>query len=243
MSKKLEIAVGIATIVGVVIAAIALIPSFGEWLLPREPSTNLAESTLESQTDIPVTIAPTRAVDRSKELLFEEDFEDGVANGFVTWGSLWRVVEDESDNNVYEIDSSNYSGWPTVNFGSDQWGNFTLSYRVRLEEFQSTDGSPMGYLDFSESFVFALKPYYDLFTLEYRDQGGAMTGISLVDSPVNKGTWYEVSVSVDGNRIQVSVDGELIISTTDLRVGHGFFSLGTAPNTVVQFDDIRITKH
>ena len=42
MPKKLEIGVGIATIFGVLIAAIALIPAFGDWLSPRSPSTETA---------------------------------------------------------------------------------------------------------------------------------------------------------------------------------------------------------
>ena len=47
MSKKLEIVVGIATIIGVLITAIALIPSFGEWLFPREPLNRFPQPTIE----------------------------------------------------------------------------------------------------------------------------------------------------------------------------------------------------
>jgi hypothetical protein len=205
---------------------------------------SISTPTSERATDLPNPTNTPKPTDIPPEpgVIFEEDFEDGAANNFSTWGSLWRVVKDEVGNYVYEIDSSNYSGWPIADFGPRQSRDFIITYRVKLREFQSTNDAPMGSLNFSDNFAFTLKPYYNLFTLEYREQDGGLTEISLVEKPIKKGAWYEVRLSVDGDRIQITVNDELIISSTDTRMEHSRFSFGTAPNTTVQFDDIIVTS-
>ena len=58
--SKLQAAAAVATIIGVIIAAIALIPAFGQWLNPRIPTLGVAETSAPNQGAKPQQI-PTAA--------------------------------------------------------------------------------------------------------------------------------------------------------------------------------------
>jgi hypothetical protein len=103
MSKKLEIWVGVATIVGVIIAAIALIPAFGDWLSPRDPSTKTpitAEVTNQAITQTPPVVETTATAKSLKcdtiKTAFPQTLEEvRVKFGLPTNSGNFRLIYEE----------------------------------------------------------------------------------------------------------------------------------------------------
>jgi len=195
------------------------------------PATPVVEepSAMPIATDVPV----------SNGVLYFEDFEDGQADGLISTGAYWKIVSEEDGNKVYEVDTTPDVSGSTIEFGSYDWTDYALEYRVKM-----------------------LNPEADIW-VEFRNsnQGGYIQRLSsqfgtvdlyssLGDAPweplaepgykVEQGVWYQVRIEVQGETIRVYVDGELKIEKTDSNVSAGDIAIGNLGNTHAQFDDIRV---
>jgi hypothetical protein len=78
-----------------------------------------------------------------------------------------------------------------------------------------------------------------------RVQGGQFTSIQVVPLPfaIEGGRWYDVATTVDGDRIETRVDGQLVDSVTDPTHGSGKvgFRESSAEGESAEFDDVRVT--
>ena len=57
---------------------------------------------------------------------------------------------------------------------------------------------------------------------------------------VGKGIWYSIRLEAQEKQIRVYLDNNLIIDITDSHSSQGDITLGVAPGTYAQFDDIRV---
>lgn len=221
---------------------------------PRSTATNTPEPTLTNTpvipTSTPVPLPPdtptlTPTTIETGSVLFEENFEDGSANGFVTGEGTWQVIQDEPDNYVYEANSKDPSRWPFARFGSNEWKDYVIEYRVKLVYFAPSDQSPMGFLKFratgQRNYVVALTPHWDGFSLSF-DSGTGWEDIAGIPYVSEQNVWYSVRAEVSGTHLKVFLNDELKIDIEDARLESGNLLLGTAPHTIVHFDDIRVTE-
>jgi pectate lyase len=185
-------------------------------------------------------ILPLKLPVISSSFLFEENFEDGKADGFTLENGNWKVVTEESGNKAYE-NSRDEEFWSTARFGSHQWENYLVECRVKLIEFDRTkDPGGIGMVQFRGDYGIVINPYWGGFGIDYLPPGKWET---ILDSKYNfePGTWYTIRVEAKGKNIKVFLDGNLRMETDDSRASSGFLRLKTGPNTIVRFDDIRIT--
>jgi len=190
------------------------------------------------KTPMPVSSpAPPNPIP-SESILFQENFEDNkpLPFSYIENGS-WKRLPDETGNQVYEIDNLNLTGYPQLRFGSGDWKNYAIEFRTRILDFKS-----------SESTVFCnfrlQDGQYDQLIIDPQS-------ISLGTEPprqlfgsksisIGKGIWYSIRLEAQGMKIRVFLDNNLMIDTTDSRLTQGDITLGVAPGTYAQFDDIRV---
>lgn len=177
---------------------------------------------------------------RDPSTLFEEDFEDGRADGFNYIGSDWKVVEDENENRVYQVDTTADNDGPSIEFGSMGWTDYAVSYRVRL-----LNAKADVWLNFRNS---RQGTYVERLSLRYGHAGlyispGGDPWQPLIEPSYHlvQNKWYRVRVEVKGETISVFVDDQLVMKKTDSRLSAGNLTIGNLGNTLAQFDDIRVS--
>jgi hypothetical protein len=199
-------------------------------VLPPTATTENGETSAPGISSAPPSQIPAGTV------LFQENFEDDkpLPFSYVENGD-WKQVSDETGNHVYEID--NQTGYPQIRFGSDLWKNYGFEFRTRILDLTSSD-----------SLVFCIvrlqgSQYYQL---DINDQS-IMLGTeppfqALGDKwiSIGKGIWFSIRMEAQGTQIRVFLDNNLIIDITDSHVSQGSMTLGVAPGTYAQFDDIRV---
>lgn len=186
-------------------------------------------------------------------LLFNEDFEDNVPNEFFVNDGEWEIVEDGSGNNLFEASNLNSFSWPSVDFGPSTLKDYAVEFRVRLIDYDVSEdiGSGMVILSFrgnpQAGYGLALSPYAKLVRVFYRGEDTSWGWMRIegqkseADFDVQKNVWYMVRLEVQGERIQVYIDGNLVLSLKDNRLGEGIINqLGTGPDTIAQFDDVQV---
>ena len=180
-----------------------------------------------------------------------DDFEDGNANGWSPSGGTWSVVTDGT--RVYQ--GGNGSSMSLA--GQAGWTDQTLTARVKVVQFGGTSTSYRAGIvaratDSSNLYVFAI------------DASGALRLLKGTSSPSGTGatgtcgkvtpgagalpnTWYTMQIKVAGTGGDVTIttflDGTMIhdCHTTLSTLPSG--AIGTyvyGPNTIAEFDDIRV---
>ena len=208
---------------------------------PTRKPTDTPAPKPPTNTSVPEPITTPTATPAGK-ILFEEDFEDGLADGVVIESGHWQVIEDDLGNRVFEVNNKGLSFWPRARFGSNAWEDYAVEYRVKLIEFDiSTEtGSGMAFLSFREDYKVSLNPYWQKIYLSYETPESPWDDFAYSDYNIQPGVWYSMRIEANGTRLKVFLDGDLRIDVEDSRTSSGRASLHSGPNTVVQFDDIRV---
>jgi hypothetical protein len=219
-------------------------------LLPQQP----IPVTRASSTPTIINIAPPPATVQSGEtpiqvtnpalpssiphgsILFQENFEDNkpLPFSFIENGN-WKKSPDETGNQVYEID--NQTGYPQIRFGSSTWKNYAIEFRTRILDFKSSESAVFCILRLqgAQYYQFVISP--DAMMLGTEPPFKILGNKSI---SAGKGIWYSMRLEAQETQIQVFLENNLIIDITDSRSSQGDITLGVAPGTYAQFDDIRV---
>ena len=169
--------------------------------------------------------------------LFEEDFEDGKTQGFTYIAGAWKIVEDETGNHVYELDNSKESGYPSFYFGTPQWKDYAIQFRVRI--LNPGEGWTIISFRSSESDQYIVSIDINMTSLNYTHADGARwIDITTREHPLEKNKWYDVSIEAYGEEIRVFIDDEIIINTDDTKFQTGIVIIGVGQYSYIQLDDI-----
>jgi hypothetical protein len=180
-------------------------------------------------------------------LLFEDDFEDGSADGITEFNDAgrWRVVSDSSGNSVYEVDNRGGTGYPAVAFGSRGWADYAVELRVRypvhnpdrwglILEFRASYSHDDVYILHLDS---ADRGALSLF---YTEDNIPWTALGTGASRIAPETWYNLRLETVGERIRAFIDGRQLIDVTHLRFSRGSVGLAVGPGGYMQIDDIQV---
>jgi len=165
--------------------------------------------------------------------LFEDDFEDGNADGWqleTGWG-----VELEGSNHI--LSGSGHS-WAQPTAGHN-WTDYRFSLRIKLIQeavHLNVRLSDRGryFIGFGEGGVTLSKQFWP----------DTFIDLARADFPIAKETWHTASITVEGNRIQVAVDGvnRIDYTDTDSPLLKGSIALETIwdEDSHVHFDDVEV---
>jgi uncharacterized repeat protein (TIGR01451 family)/fimbrial isopeptide formation D2 family protein len=167
--------------------------------------------------------------------LFEDNFNDGDAVGWVAGSGTWNVVQGE-----YRATGSG----ATRLSGSTAWTDYSFSAMVRGD---STTNRPGLYFRHKDSDNFLRLYWVNTSTLRLQQRlGGSDTTIRDYSYAFVPNTWYHLEVQVIGNIAYIWVNGVLLTPvasfSSSLSAGRiGLYNSGTG-TSVSRFDDILVTR-
>jgi hypothetical protein len=180
----------------------------------------------------------------STTLPFTEDFEDGIANGFIPWNDqatagVWEVVTDGAGK-IYQPKAA-LSDLEFAVGGSTMWTDVAMTVKVRLNS-ADTDGQVV--LRFKEPKTYlVLEIAEGKYKLRGRAAGSTTDLIAPSPKPViTAGTWYTVGITAKGTTVSLTLDGKAIGAPVmcAAAISNGGVALG-ADSGSISFDDLSIT--
>ena len=203
------------------------------------PPAQEAESTTPAPTPIVIPTPPPRPetpfVTKEEDILFQEDFEDGRADGWALeegWG-----IEREGDNHVLG-GCGHHRADPRVR----GWTDYAVEAKFKLVA---------GEFLFNFRYSQAPVAWGDRYFLNIQPGGLELHKqidedfFHLTDASVNieSNRWYQLKIALDGTNAKVYLDDELKIDYTDddLPIRSGGISFETLDDSHVLFDDITVS--
>jgi hypothetical protein len=167
-------------------------------------------------------------------ILFHDDFEDGVADGWDLEPG-WQVIQEDDGNHVL---SGEGHTWATLERGQD-WEDYTFRSRLKLLaggihlNFRLTDtpgGLSRYFLSFREG---ALRLHKEGFARE----------LAISETHHSLGSWHDVEIVADGPHLQVYVNGILEIDyVDDDLIPRGSIAFETLDGSRALIDDVEVTE-
>lgn len=214
------------------------------------PASTLIANRLDELQSTAVALSTQEArIRQAINLVVNEDFQDGVANGFTNGGQggdwSWDVIDDGTGNKVFQVENSNNT-WSYSPFGPTEFSDGIVQFRVRWENF-SDSGSGIAILNFrlasqGEGYVLAMYPYENKMSLNYfgSNSNWVLLNNSVPLPQFNKNEWYTVRLEAWGKSLQVYLNEVSICTSNDTQFSKGQISIGAGPGTAAQFDDIKV---
>jgi hypothetical protein len=180
----------------------------------------------------------------STGLPFTEDFEDGVADGFIPYNDkatagAWTVVADGAGK-VYQPQAP-VSELEWAVGGSTTWTDVAMTMKVRLN---GADSDAQIIIRFKEPKTYlVLEMAEGKYKLRGRAAGSTTDLISPSPKPVIvAGTWYTVGITVKGTTVNLTLDGKAIGGpvTCNAAISNGGVAFGMDSGSA-SFDDLSIT--
>jgi len=183
---------------------------------------------------------------------FEDDFEDGNAEGWTPLTtSRWEVVRDEDDKTYYlntsEFNSLGNGALGEYSLLAADYGDFTFSAQAKLGD--NVNNNPaadyavvFGYQN-SENYYYVMFNNNKDFTQLSKVINGTRTELVPANREVdwlNDNAYHSIEVSRAGSVITVRFDGSVVLSGTDNSLGAGRVGVGSF-NDSAYFDDVSVT--
>ncbi len=171
-------------------------------------------------------------------ILYQTDFEDGRARGWVTEGGSWEVITEDNGNRAYRGSGGSDGGSTRV--GSSNWKDYALEFRFKrikgdlLEIFFRRQ-------NFENTCALGIYPPFggDV-GLRRMKTGQDWTVFNQQPLPLSANDWNTVHIEVRGDLIRASINGRSLPDAHDSTFLTGYVGLLVGEDTVMLFDDIRV---
>jgi uncharacterized repeat protein (TIGR01451 family)/fimbrial isopeptide formation D2 family protein len=175
--------------------------------------------------------------------LFEDNFNDGNANGWSGTGT-WSVV-----NGIYRTNSTGASQYA----GSNLWTDFSFSAMIMVTSTGTAIAMPGLYFRYqNDNNYYRLYWINDNTQLRLRRRVNGNNNDTTINYPLSHNYWYHVEIQAIGEQANIYINGQHILSTplrhpTQGVLGNGQIGLftlagsGTGTRTYL-FDDILVTR-
>ncbi|MGW4464259.1 pectate lyase family protein [Micromonospora sp. NPDC004704] len=168
--------------------------------------------------------------------LFGDNFDDGNHNGWSSSGGSWSVITDGTG----VLRQASTGADARVRAGTASWTNYTVTARVKPTDFGTGDrlAGVAARAQGSGSY------YY----LGVRADGAAVLGklaagthtiLASAPLPVTVGTWYALSLAVNGSTLTGRVNGGSPLTVTDTQFANGQIGL-FGRYAAANFDDVSV---
>lgn len=182
----------------------------------------------------------------SQQLIFNQDFETNKSDGFYPNTGDWVVVADETGNIVFRGDS-----WPSSNYSNVSFGPYfadgTIEYSFRIVKI-NPENDASGYVSclfrqlavWNPQYVFGYfsKDSYLSFNFE-NYQKDIWKDVSGTHFETGDG-WHSVQLVIIGDHFDAYIDGRGILSGSDSTKQSGKLGFEIGPDTIVEFDNIKV---
>ncbi|MEK6751927.1 MAG: hypothetical protein AABZ00_06655 [Chloroflexota bacterium] len=180
------------------------------------------------------------ASSRTKELVFDNDFEDGEVTGFYISSDDWQVIKD-GGKSVLEI-SGTGSGNTTASFGSNDFSNGIIEFQIKFKDF---DGFILTFRSSGdETYTLYLAPNGGEVKLGYGSAANDwnlepfQNGVSLLN--FSEDVWYDVKLEVLNDQITLWMGGNKTLSSQDSRLRQGGLDFAVQYNGTVLLDNVKV---
>ena len=167
-----------------------------------------------------------------EHLPFEDNFEDGNANGWELQDG-WSVI---LENGNYVLQGIGHK-WARA--GTESWGNYTFQTRLKLLQgsvhvnFRVKEDEGRYFLGFNEGGLSLGKQFHHWSEFADLAQSGQRYDLN---------RWYDLRVEVEGSQIRVYTDGELRIDYTDPEpLLNGIIAFESLEDSRVYIDDVYVS--
>jgi len=170
-------------------------------------------------------------------VLFSDDFEDGNADGWTIAGGTWSVVMDGS----YVYSQSAASARARASAGSSAWTDYAVTARIKPVNLQAGSSYyvALGARYQSSANFYFLDMRTDRIAIR-RFVDNSSTVLSYTNYTVMPGTWYTVTLEVNGSTLKGYINGAQVLTCTDSTFSSGAIALSTY-NATAEFDDVVVT--
>ncbi len=170
--------------------------------------------------------------------LFQDDFEDGIADGWdfsdsegQPLAAPWPIEEDDGS---LVLSGSDHT-WANINFGS-QWTDYSLQVKVKLIMGGVHLNCRFG--DIGRYFIAVSENGLSLHKHIWPD---TVYDLASDDTPFGINTWYTVKIVCIQDNLQVYVDGQLRLEYSDPDfLSYGSIAFETLDNSHIHFDDVLV---
>lgn len=149
------------------------------------------------------------ASESGAEILFEEDFSDGTADGFTEDCDLWSVTP----SGWYTIDIYGYEVFAWSFIGNSAWTDYTFSLDVSSKDSKNHIAAVRVQKN-GDCYLVNMRsrPFNDIVLTKYT--GGEFHNLLFMPATV-VGQWQKMAVSVVGSTITASENGSVLFSYSD----------------------------
>lgn len=189
----------------------------------------------------------------TSDILFEETFEDSKAQG-VTFGlGDWQIIPDDDGNMILDINNTSTCCPTEAAFGSVDWNNYAVEYRVKVVNVNNERKGPFCYLYFRKESGDFEGPYY-VQIVQVPEGGGRRLDAFFAPGDPNwssidgrgisfsENVWYKIKVEAQDNNFKFYIDDILMLEFNDSRIETGSLGIAAGNVTHLQFDDIRVVS-
>jgi hypothetical protein len=172
-------------------------------------------------------------------VLFQDDFEDGNADGWTTIGGNWGVVADGASQVFNQSNVLNEA----LAFAGGGWSNYTYSAKVKLLNSAANAGLTFRAINANNYYMFRINNSTKAVEL-YKKINGTLTLLSSAAFSNSINQWYTLKVTASGNQITGYVDDIQMISWTNniSELSSGFIGFRMHGATA-SFDDVIVTSN
>ena len=175
-------------------------------------------------------------------VLFQEDFSDGVADGFVSDCSIWEV----SPEGTYHIENTGYEVFCWSFAGETWWDDYGYSLSIKSEgsinqmcAFRAQDNGDCYLINVRAT------PWNDVWLYKVID--GIINPIFSTELSNTGGVWHDFNVTAIGPTINFAFDGQDIFTYSDSvdpfmygKIGVVSYTGGVIQQQTLDIDDILV---
>ena len=187
-------------------------------------------------------------------MLFQDNFESGIARNWEYLGDGLSIVRDTTGNYVLQSTSTE-DQYPAAVVGGGTWRDYAIEFRVRFVEFLDINNFWDLQVDIRRD---DSRPVCIAYSIQFEGNKGAginlygkggkgciRTSLAKVSSfSLVEGEWYSVLIEAVGPNINVYFDGKLILhgEAIDEPFLQGSILIKGGRRAIVQFDDFRVVE-
>ena len=202
---------------------------------PTPTKTLVPTATKTKVPTVTPTLTPTPVPQSS--ILFQDNFDDGNANGWDPSQGTWIVKKDETGNYIYEgTGPDNYpQTWP----GSKDWTDYAFESRIKIKK-----GTVFVLVRGNGSYFYNVSiNTSDISLARWNSSKSEYKVVKSLSYPIQLNKWYLVRVEIVGQQYKLYIDNKLLTSYTYesdspvIKGGVGYYIGG---GETVQIDDVRV---